>query len=59
MAFVGVRRGFAPLPEFLGKLVMCGANKLRFKPSVAQIKAHYYKMFRGKGAADEDEDEAQ
>ena len=46
-------------PEFLGKLVMCGANKLRFKPSVAQIKAHYYKMFRGKGAADEDEDEAQ
>ena len=38
---------------------MGGAHKLRFKPSVAQIKAHYYKMFRGKGAADEDEDEAQ
>ena len=35
-------------PHYLGMLVMVGANKKRFAPSVQAIKERYYKKFRGK-----------
>ena len=38
-------------PAYLGVLVMLmvGANKSRFKPSVKAIMERYYKKYRGKG----------
>ena len=42
-------------PHFLGMLVMVGANKKRFTPSVQAIKERYYKKFRGKSGESLDE----
>ena len=36
-------------PAYLGVLVMVGANKSRFKPSVKAIMERYYQKYRGKG----------
>ena len=36
-------------PVYLGILVMVGANKKKFKPSVKVVKERYYQNFRGKG----------
>ena len=42
-------------PHYLGMLVMVGANKKRFAPSVQAIKERYYKKFRGKSGESLDE----
>ena len=44
-------------PYYLGILVMVGANKSKFKPSVKAIKERYYTKFRGEGGADLEEPE--
>ena len=44
-------------PDFLGKLVMVGANQKRYKPSVQSIKEHYYAKYRGKGGEHEEDEE--
>ena len=36
-------------PAYLGVLVMVGANKSRFKPTVKAILERDYKKYRGKG----------
>ena len=36
-------------PAFLGHIVMGHVNKNAFKPTLKDIKAKYYEMFRGKG----------
>ena len=36
-------------PGFLGNMVMGHVNKKAFTPSLKDIKAKYYGMFRGKG----------
>ena len=40
---------------YLGMLVMVGANKKRFAPSVQAIKERYYQKFRGKSGESLDE----
>ena len=42
-------------PHYLGMLVMVGANKKRFAPSVQAIKERYYQKFRGKSGESLDE----
>ena len=44
-------------PDFLGKLVMVGANQKRYAPSVQSIKEHYFAKYRGKGGEHEDNEE--
>ena len=44
-------------PYYLGILVMVGANKSKFKPSVKAIKERYYTKFRGKDGEDLEEPE--
>ena len=41
--------------DYLGMLVMVGANKKRFAPSVQAIKERYYQKFRGKSGESLDE----
>ena len=41
-------------PDFLGKLVMVGANQKRYAPSVQSIKEHFFTKYRGKGGEHED-----
>ena len=36
-------------PAFLGHIVMGHVNKNAFKPTLKDMKAKYYEMFRGKG----------
>ena len=36
-------------PAYLGVLVMVGANKNRFKPTVKAIMERYYNKYRGEG----------
>ena len=42
-------------PVYLGVLVMVGANKSSFKPTVKDIMERYYKKYRGKGGIEQGE----
>ena len=42
-------------PAYLGVLVMVGANKKNFKPTVTAIMERYYAKYRGKGGLEEGE----
>jgi hypothetical protein len=42
--------------EYLGKLTSIGVNKKAYKSTWQEIKVKYYAKFRGKSAANDDED---
>ena len=46
-------------PEYLGKLVMVGVNKSKFKPSIQMVKERYYEKFRGKGGGEPEDVDVQ